>query len=205
MDIVDKYKENNNHSRYIYNLVSIENVKNILKYGILSKNEMISKGLRSISIANDEVQSRRDLVKVPNGLYLHDYANLYMDFRNPMLSSLRHKNNDICIICIDPKILNIQGVVMSDMNAARSLVSFFDVKSGLKNIDFNKIFMDNWTSDDSVIYDDNKGAKCAEVLVPHTITPDYILGFIVCSEEAKTKLEKNITDKKIIVRPGLFF
>lgn len=205
MDIVDEYKKLNNHSRYIYNLVSIENVKSILKEGLLSKNEMLSKGIQSTSVANDDVQSRRDAVRVPNGLELHDYANVYMDFRNPMLSSLRHKNNDICIICIDPKILNIPGVVMTDMNAARTLVIFYEVNYGLENINFRKIFMDNWTSDDPTIYNDNKGAKCAEILVPHRIDPMYILGFVVCSEEAKSKLEKNVTGKKVIVKPSFFF
>ena len=42
-----------------------------------------------------EIQGRRDLVMVPNGRSLHEYANLYFDQRNPMM--FKRRNEDICV------------------------------------------------------------------------------------------------------------
>ena len=87
----------------LYNIQAIDNVQSIMRYGLLSHEK--GKKIALISIAMQEVQDRRDVKKVPNGLGLHQYANLYFDPRNPLLSSRREQNEDLCILKIDASIL----------------------------------------------------------------------------------------------------
>ena len=85
----DRFTEITNQNG-LYNIQAIDNVPSIMQRGLLS-NEKASR-IDHVSIAMNEVQVRRDLVQVPNGLKLHQYANLYFDPRNPMLSRKRTDN-----------------------------------------------------------------------------------------------------------------
>ncbi len=89
----------------LYNIQAIENIPSIMKRGLLSNER--AKKIGHVSIAMNEVQKRRELVRIPNGLKLHQYANLYFDPWNPMLSRKRSQNEEICIlkfgICSEPR------------------------------------------------------------------------------------------------------
>ena len=76
---------------------------------------------------------------------LHDYANLYFDAHNPMLSKRRDRNNEICILRISATILGLPGIIVSDQNAASDYVLFYPVKEGLKAIDKERLFAQYWT------------------------------------------------------------
>ena len=78
------------HQTGLYNIQPINNIPSIMKRGLLS-NEKARK-INHTSIAMNEVQDRRDLIRIPNGLRLHQYANLYFDPWNPMLSKRRNQN-----------------------------------------------------------------------------------------------------------------
>lgn len=79
----------------LYNIQAIENMPSIMVRGLLSNERANS--IRHMSIAMNVVQERRDTVRVAGGLKLHQYANLYFDPWNPMLSSKRSQNEEICI------------------------------------------------------------------------------------------------------------
>ena len=100
----------------------LANIGSVMQTGILSHNEC--KKLVHASVALESVQTRKALVSVPNGLRLHDYANVYFDCRNPMMSKIRGRADDICVLVINSDILNIKDVVVTDRNAASS-VAFF--------------------------------------------------------------------------------
>ena len=85
------------------------------------------------SIAMNAVQERRDIVGVPNGLKLQQYAN------SPMLSVRRDQNDNICILKFDCSILDISGVVVSDRNASSGYAGFCSPIDGLKAIDFRLV------------------------------------------------------------------
>lgn len=70
-----------------------------MKRGLLS-NEKAAR-IAHMSIAMNVVQARRDTVRIPNGLKLHQYANVYFDPHNPMLSARRNQNENICILKFD--------------------------------------------------------------------------------------------------------
>jgi len=65
--------------------------------------------INHVSIAMNEVQVRRELARVPNGLKLHQYANPYFDPWNPMLSRKRSQNEEICILKFDRSVLDFGG------------------------------------------------------------------------------------------------
>lgn len=182
----------------LYNIMPIANLSSVFMYGILSNNEMKKRGIH-ISVADSDVQARRDRVVVPNKLPLHDYANLYFDAHNPMLSRVRAKNDAICVLGIDVAVLDICDVVLSDMNAARDMVGFFDVSGGLENIDFDKVFKKYWDYS-------TKGIKCAEVLVPHRIDATYITHIFVANTSAWDKiLSLNLDTPPISMDADMFF
>lgn len=187
----------------LYNIQPINNIKSIMQRGLLS-NERAGR-IAHVSIAMNEVQARRELIKIPNGLGLHQYANLYFDPRNPMLSKKREQNTEICILKFDKCVLDFDGVILSDRNASSDYAAFYGVKAGLKNIDFNLVYARYWTDDNYYEQCRKKSIKCAEVLVPHCISYDYVVCAAVVSDSAADRLKDTGFDKKIIVEPRVFF
>lgn len=105
---------------FLFNINDLRNLDSIFQYGLLSKNEKIKHGIHSVDLSNADVQRIRNNKRIPNHGMLHDYANLYFNPRNPMMYYLiNHKKlDDLCIICIDKRVLDLDGTVVSDRNAA---------------------------------------------------------------------------------------
>lgn len=129
----------------LFNIQAINNIPSIMEKGLLSNEraELVS----HISIALNEVQERRELVKIPNGLKLHQYANLYFDPRNPMLSRKRSQNEEICILKFDRIVLDMKDIIVSDRNASSSYAAFYSPEIGLEKIDFKLVYERYWTDD----------------------------------------------------------
>jgi hypothetical protein len=187
----------------LYNIQAIDNIPSIMRYGLLS-NERASK-IGHISIANNEVQSRRDKVIISYGFKLHQYANLYFDSWNPMLSNKRNQNEDICILKFNRVVLDFKGVILSDRNASSRYVTFYNAQTGLEKIDFNLVYMQNWKDIDRLEEMRKKSIKCAEILVPDCIPFKYVMCAAVVNENAKNRLQATGFNKRIYVEPNAFF
>lgn len=187
----------------LYNIQAIDNIPSIMQRGLLS-NERSSK-IRHVSIAMPEVQQRRNNIRIPNGLWLHQYANVYFDPRNPMLSARRNENISICILKFDSCIMDFDGVVVSDRNASSDYAGFYSPEVGLKEINFNLVYAPYWTDEDYYEYLKKKSIKCAEVLVPHQIPYEYVVCAAVVNSAAQQKLIEVGFNKEIMIEPGLFF
>lgn len=187
----------------LYNIQAIANIPSIMQKGLLS-NEKAHK-INHISIAMNEVQARRELIRIPNGMKLHQYANLYFDPWNPMLSRKRSENEEICILKFDRIILDLEGVILSDRNASSDYAAFYSVKAGLENIDFNLVYARYWTDDDYYVQCRKKSIKCAEILVPYSIPFDYVVCAAVVNEDAARKLEAVHFNRQIMIEPRVFF
>ena len=122
-----------------------------------------------------------------------------------MMYKRKTEAENLCILAIDSKVLDIPGCIVTDQNAASRTVRFYDALSGINSIDFNKIFSDNWIHDD--IYETalHKKIKCAEILIPDSIPYPYIIGASVLNETSKIKLLQKGFDKNIIIKPSTFF
>lgn len=174
-----------------------------MEKGILCYN--LVKNIKHESIAMNEVQRIRESVEIPNGLRLHQYANLYFTYHNPMLYKRQDEADNLCILAVSNKVLDIEGCVVSDQNAATNLVRFYEPDMGIEKIDFNKVFAQVWIHPNNRETMLHRAIKCAEVLVPNAIPYEYVIGACVVSEEVKIRLEEKGFNRKILVRPTYFY
>lgn len=182
-------------------IMPMSNIPSILIHGILSYDQ-VSK-MEHESIALEDVQNRRDK-QVPGGLKIHQYANLYFHARNPML--YLRKDKLICILRVTKSICDLPEIVISDRNAASNWVRFFSL-SQASSLDFEKIYAKYWKDRfaDERLNMDMTSKKCAEILIPHSIPPDYIIGAYVKNEEEKNSLQELGFDRQIEVNTEMFF
>lgn len=187
-----------------HNIMPISNIGSVLQHGLLSHQQ--ATGLFHSDVSMTEVQDRRDLKVVPNGLPLHQYANVYFHARNPMMYSRSHLANDLCVLIVSRNILNIPGVVVADQNASSRFVLFMSPQEmNIYNLDLDLIFSESWLHNDQIEEWRHKSRKCAEVLVPNCISLDYIQGAYVVSDVAGQLLQQQGFTKPITVNPHLFF
>lgn len=184
-------------------IMPIANMRSVLEQGVLS-HERASK-LRHASVAMQPVQDRRDQKRVPQGLKLHQYANLYFHARNPMLYKRLGEAGSLCVLRVSLDALAISGAVITDCNAASGWVRFLH-PSQWALVDFDDVFAENWTHpDDPRRYFQHKSRKCAEVLVPHRVPPSLLVGAYVVDGAAGDKLANEVPNMRITIDPVLFF
>jgi hypothetical protein len=182
-------------------IMPIANVPSVLQNGILSHERAAQ--LEHHSVAMQAMQDRRDLKTVPGGLRLHQYANLYFHARNPMLSARR--NEDVCVLRVSTRVLGVAGVAITDQNAASSYVRFY-APSQSALLDFDDIYARDWTHpDDQIRGWRHKSRKCAEVLVPHRVPPDMLIGAMVADGAARDRLSSTGFALPIVIDPDFFF
>ena len=156
-----------------------------------------------------EIQSIRAKKSVPGGRPLHDYVNLYIDARNPMMykivceTSASHTN--LCVLIISTDVLDLPNVIITDGNAASDYTLFMPSPKGLKYVNEDIVFAEYWTDPDDIIYLKKKRIKCAEVLVPDRVPAEFINGAYVSCHEAKQKLLETGFDLPIYINSHLFF
>jgi hypothetical protein len=185
-------------------IAPIANVPPIMKHGILCHKR--AGQIEHHSVAMAEIQERRTNKRIPGAGTLHDYANLYFDAHNPMLSRLRAQNEDICVLQVDAKVLDSAGVIIADRNAASDWVRFSPVVDGLKGIDRDRVFARYWIHSQDV-YDEmsHKSEKCAEVLVPDCVRPGFLLGAYVANATALQKFQQLNIGLPVSIRNDIFF
>ncbi len=186
----------------LHSIMPIENIISVLKHGILSHEQISRLAHTDVSLAS--VQKKRANKVIPNGLKLHQYANLYFHARNPMLFSRQNEVDHLCVLQISNKVINLDGVVLSDQNAASDYVRFWS-PTDYHQINFDWVYAADWTDVNQITQWQKSSAKCAEILVPKVILPKYIMGAYVLNEEVKVKLKQQGFLQAISINPHLFF
>lgn len=187
----------------LYYITPISNVPSILEHGILSHKK--AKQITHDSIAMNEIQERRAKRIVPNGLPLHEYANIYFCARNPMMFKRRHNHKNICVLGIDFEVIKLDDAVIADGNASSGYSAFGKYPLGLSKIDYELVFAESWTDPDLIIEWKKKRIKCAEVLLPNYINPKYIIRCYVSCRESQNKIVEIGCRLPIIFEPKMFF
>jgi hypothetical protein len=184
-------------------IMPLANVPSVMAQGILSY-ERAAK-LPHHSVAMQPVQDKRDQKQVPGGLKLHQYANVYFHARNPMLFKRKDEALNLCVLRVATQVLALNGVVISDQNAASDYVRFLHPKQW-QLLDFDAIYAMDWRHpDDPIAYWRHKAKKCAEVLVPHGVDPGFIAGAHVVNEATEIELRSCGFRLPVSVSPVLFF
>ena len=185
-------------------ITHIDNLASILEHGILSHNQMAAR--QHVSVAMQAVQDRRSQKVVPGGRPLHDYANLYICARNPMMFVRRGQHENLCVLSISSTVLDIPGTVITDQNAASDYVRYAAAPAGLAHVDRALTFARNWTHPgDQIAEWRHKAAKCAEVLVPDSVQPGRILAVCVSGEVGRQRASAAQQAKPVQINADLFF
>jgi hypothetical protein len=190
----------------LHYITPIVNVASILSRGILS--HQLADKVPHESVAMQEVQDRRTNKIVPGtgNRRLHDYANIYICARNPMLFKRKDGHTKLCVLSISNTVLDLDGVIVTDRNAAATIASFRSVTTGLTLLDRELVFADDWRHPgDELEYLKHRSIKRAEVLVPSRIPPTYITGAYVSCKQSRAKLASIAPSLKLTIDPHLFF
>lgn len=187
----------------LYFITDISNVASIMHNGILSHNGV--SGVHHRSIAEPGVQERRQNKKIPGtNKHLHDYANLYFDAHNPMLSARRSINDTICVLRVKSDVLSLNGVIVTDQNASRDCW-FKSVNEGLPLLKQSEVFEVNWKRGDDLMEESRlKGIKCAEVLVPRCVQYSSIVGAYVANTTALNNF-RQVSTLPVQINGSMFF
>lgn len=185
-------------------IVPIATVPSILKRGILSHRR--AKNVAHESIALEGVQDRRAKVIVPNGRPLHEYANLYICPRNPMLFKRQEIHAHICVLRVSSNVLDIPNVVVTDCNAGSKYVRFSAAPGGLAIVDRERTFALYWNHpEDQREHWRHSVQKCAEVLVPDFVPTRYISGAYASCHESNQALVDAGFNLPVTMDGDLFF
>jgi len=184
-------------------ITPITNLSSILERGILSHKR--AQAIGHLSIADEDVQDLRRGKRVPNGRLLHEYANTYLDARNPMMYKRLSRRGELAVVRIRSDILDIPGTVIADGNAASTGTRFDPSPMGLAVLDEQRVYAEYWTDSDIWAYYEKKRQRCAEVLVLDLVPPDFLIGCYVCADGVIQACRKAAPSLEVVVNAHVFF
>jgi hypothetical protein len=186
----------------LHYIAPITNLGLILEHGILSHARAAAHG--HISVAAVEIQDRRAGKVVPGGRPLHEYVNLYFHARNPMMAKRQERHPELCVLQLSPNVLDIPGTIVTSQNASSDYALFRPAPDGLVIVNYELVFARDWRDPDQIAYWRKKSIKCAEVLVPDRVGPEFIQG-VYCSVDQSRGSVQAVCELTVTVAPDLFF
>lgn len=188
----------------LHYVTAIANVPSILRHGILS--HQLATQLVHDSVAMPEIQERRQNKQIPGARPLYEYANLYFDAHNPMLSRCRARNSEICVLQVSAAVLDLPGVIVASRNASSGWARFGTVELGLTTVNRERVFARYWTHPNDPYEEmSHKSEKCAEVLVPDRVEARIVIGAYVANQAALLAFQKMNTGLPVSTPGGMFF
>jgi hypothetical protein len=187
----------------LHYIAPVDNLPSIVSQGLLSHKR--AGQVSHVSVALAEVQDRRAKVVIPGGRPLHEYVNLYINARNPMLYLRTGEHDRLVVLRVSTAVLDLPGVVVTDRNAARNWARFEPAPDGLSIVDQDLTFATYWTHPDQVEQYNHAGAMCAEVLVPDRIDVRYIVGAYANRNEVVGRAQKLLGSIPVSLNSKMFF
>lgn len=189
----------------LYYITHIDNVASILQMGILSHKIIEDRRVKHTPIYDINIISNRKQRLTPANLSLWDYANLYLQARNPMLYRVvcEVAAENIVVIAIDVDVHKLSGTYISVGNAASTTSEILPGSEYHKVVNLLKRVLDcrYWTEQDG-----SKREIMAECLVPAQVPPSYIKGIYVVSDPIADRVRRMISSEiKVIPEPQMFF
>lgn len=191
----------------LHYIAHIANLPSIYARGILSHER--ARSIEHRSVADEQVRDRRARVVVPRGRRLHDYANLYFHARNPMMYRRHNDHGSLCVLKVSTDVLDLAGVIITDSNASSDYVRFAAAPGGLSIVDRALAFAADWRHADYFEFRRRRSVRCAEVLVPDGVAPQFLGGFYVSCEQSRALAQATLGGKattvEVVVDGHLFF
>ncbi len=192
--------------RELYYITHIDNLPSILSRGVFSHEKIEAEGVHTTPIYDADIVSRRNQITAPDKRSLWSYANLYFQPRNALMSRVVHEKEpkNLAVIGVNKKVLNEQGVFITDGNAAHETTQFYYPSRGLEVLrqQWSIIRNDWWNRDDG-----SKRKIMAECLIPNHVKPEYIQTIYVASNSTRDSIQKNVGDSHVAIssEPDMFF
>lgn len=172
---ISLHKYGVNHAiNHLYYLAPFANLKSIADRGVLSRERMGKLGIEHRDIADPSVVGRRqDRLVCEGGASIHAHVPLYFNPKNPMLSARRDDQDNIAILCIDPRYVDDPQVFIADGNAASTRTRIFRdrSKNGMQSVDWSFVLGVSGVPPGN---GESSRKKCAEVLVPDAVPFDRV-------------------------------
>ena len=161
----------------LHYITPVENLPSIARYGLLC-HELADRVVHR-SVALESVQDIRAHRRVPNALKLHQYVNLYIHARNSMMFYLKANScPPLVVVKVSSSVLDIDGAVIADGNAAADTTRFYRSPEGLVALNEGLVFARSWNHPEFWEKQERKRVRSAEVLVPYRIPVEYVMGVV---------------------------
>lgn len=187
----------------LHYIAPLANLASIAARGVLS-HERAAK-VEHVSVAMEDVQDERSRVRVPGGRRLHQYANFYFNARNAMMYKRKDRYQELGVLSISTRAVDLEDVAVTDCNAASGLAVFGSVDEVLPILDYEEIFASSWDHPNYFDKRRHKARMCAEVLVPDVLPTDHIRGVWVACDKAKRSGESLRLGLNFKLNEYLFF
>ena len=188
----------------LHYIAPIANLPSIVQRGLLCHRQ--AESLNPISVALGSVQERRKAVRIPGGLPLHNYVNLYLNARNPMMYLRKDEHEELVVLRIETRVLRRPGVVVTAGNAARKLARFYSPEPGLAVIHSMDLFAQYWSNSGNPERDDRmKDLRCAEALIPHQLPMSEVFGAYVSCDNTFDRVTTLLPAHEVKISAEMFF
>src|SRR5262249_36157033 len=123
-----------------------------------------------------------------------------------MLSKCRGRNGEICVLQVNAAVLDENGVIVTDRNAASGWRRFSPVASGLSVVSRERVFARYWLHPDDP-YDamSHKPEKSQQVIVPVRADALFISGASVANQVSLTEFQRVNSQLPVRIRDDMFF
>jgi hypothetical protein len=186
-----------------YHMTSIENIISVLEEGLLySRNKAESLNKLIVDMKELIPETENVLKNTPRGI--QNYVRLYFRPKTPTFYYFQKATNS-AILKFNAKILCIEDNRISIGSAARINAELFSPNSdALGNINFKMLYR----SEATPLNADEKNIRHTEMLIPNSLSINYLDEVIFKSEEHKQKFELNFkkySNVRCIVDKTKFF
>jgi len=141
-------------------MTHIDNLQNILKYGLLAHNNKAV----SNKIDNPEVNDRRNFIEPLYHKNVHNYVPFYFNPKNAMLYVNKEKQNFLVILVFNNKLIYQEGTLFTDGNASVNGTVFYKDIKDLYKLNWKCLKSQYWND-----FEDGKRLMMSEILVPNKV------------------------------------
>lgn len=173
---------------YLYHMTSYRNIQNIMEFGLYPHGNRYVES----TIDNEDVNKLRQKHDPIYDRPIHEYVPFYFNPRNPMMYVNLDDQDDIIILCIEPRSMLIEDSVFTDGNAASGESNFYDELEDLSKLDWQCIRSNRWD-----YFEDGKRKKMAEILISDHVDSKFIKK-IICYDHATADYVEPYADEDII-------
>lgn len=184
--------ENTRNKKLLYHLTDLKNMTSIIKNGLLSRSDVISKGIIYSDVADSEIVTRRQMLGLDKYIPFHFHP--YSAFDVAVKKS--HPENEFVYVTIRRDLAVLAGFkVLIKHPLSQDECVLYDYKDGISKID--------WDTMEQAGLDDpySKNVKMAECLSDRPIPASLIQCVYVPDEFKREYVEQLFWDHGITEQP----